>query len=163
MKARKVRLSIRVRLGDGRSVFADSVWNRNRTLRAGYALIDGIPENHPEGCYYLRFLQRNKRVRQAVGQDADAAMVALHNMEQDLQPISLGRITTGVSVIAEERSASAPVSLGQAIQTYLEEVRQFRAVRTVKACERMLSLFGPRFEGRGDVLQHQLLQTQLRD
>jgi integrase/recombinase XerD len=161
VKARKVRLYIRVRLVDGRSVFVDPVWNRNRTLRAGYALIDGVPEHHPEGCYYLRFLRWNKRVRQAVGQDADAAMVALHNREHDLQSISLGRTIAEVPVFAEKRSSSASVSLAQAIQTYLVEVRQFRSVRTVKACERMLSLFGSRFEGRAvksitrkDLLDH---------
>jgi integrase/recombinase XerD len=91
VKTPKVRLYIRVRLPDGCDAFVDPVWNRNRTLRAGYALIDGHPESHPEGSYYLRFLRDGKRVWQPVGPDADAAIVALRNQEHDLQSIALGR------------------------------------------------------------------------
>jgi hypothetical protein len=71
VKTPKVRLYIRVRLSDGRDAFVDPAWNRNLTLRAGYALIDGQPEHHIEGIYYLRFLNDGKRVWKAVGSDAD--------------------------------------------------------------------------------------------
>ena len=67
MRSPKVRLYIRVRLRDGRYAYRDPIWNRNRTLRAGYALIGGQPEVHPEGIYYLRFLRGEKRVWRAVG------------------------------------------------------------------------------------------------
>lgn len=88
-------------------------------------------------------------------------MVALRNMEHNLQSISLGILAAGVPDFGEERSASASVSLSEAIQTYLQEVRQFRAPRTVKACEPILVLFESRFEGRSvksitrkDMLDH---------
>ena len=84
MKAPKVRLYIRVRQPDGRYSYLDPAWNRNRTLRAGYALVDGQPEHHPEAVYYLRFLRGDKRVWQSVGAQPDQAVVALRNTEHDL-------------------------------------------------------------------------------
>ena len=91
MKAPKVRLCIRVRRPDGRHAYVDLVWNRNQTLRSGYALIDGKPECHREGIYYLRFLRDGKRVWRAIGPEADAAVAAL---EFELQSICLGRSTS---------------------------------------------------------------------
>src|ERR1019366_2819220 len=91
MKAPKVRLYIRVRQSDGRYSYLDPAWNRNRALRAGYALVAGQPEHHPEGVYYLRFLQGSKRVWQSVGPQPDRAQAALRNTEHDLDSIALGR------------------------------------------------------------------------
>ena len=54
MKTLKVRLYIRIHLPGGRDDFRDPVWNRDRTLREGYALVGGRPELHPGGCDYLR-------------------------------------------------------------------------------------------------------------
>jgi hypothetical protein len=66
VKTPKVRLYIRVRESAGRYAYLDPVWNGNSTLRAGYALVAGQPKHHPEGVYYLRFLQGDKRVWQSV-------------------------------------------------------------------------------------------------
>jgi len=88
VKTPKVRLYIRVRRSDGRDSFVDPTWNRNRTLRVGYALIDGQPEHHPEGIYYLRFLRSGKRVWEAVGSDAPGRALA------NLFPFPKGRSST---------------------------------------------------------------------
>jgi hypothetical protein len=40
VKTPKVRLYIRVRRSDGRYAYHDPAWNRNRTLRANYALVN---------------------------------------------------------------------------------------------------------------------------
>jgi hypothetical protein len=90
VKTPKVRLYIRIRRSDGTDAFVDPAWNRNRTLREGYALVEGQPEHHLEGIYYLRFLRNGKRVWEAVGSDANTAIVALRNTEHDLQSIALG-------------------------------------------------------------------------
>ena len=91
MRTPKVRLYIRIRSAGGKYTFHDPAWHRNRTLGAAYALVNGQPEHHPEGVYYLRYLRGAKRVWHAVGTDADAALVALRNKEHDLQAIRLGR------------------------------------------------------------------------
>jgi hypothetical protein len=76
-KAPKVRLYIRIRRrSDGMDAFVDRAWNRNR--------IEGQPEHHPEGVYYLRFLLNGKRVWEVIGSDADPALVALRNKEHTI-------------------------------------------------------------------------------
>lgn len=70
-----------------------------------------------EGCYYLRFLRKGKRIWQSVGTDADVAVVSLRNAEHELEGISLGRSASNPSV----RRKSA-VSLDDAIKSYLAEV-----------------------------------------
>jgi hypothetical protein len=99
----KVRLYIRVRLSDGRDAFLDPVWNKNRTLRACYALVEERPEHRPESIYYLRYLRGGKRVWQRVGQDADVAVTALRNTEHDLRSVALGRSAPTWSQIRRRR------------------------------------------------------------
>ena len=117
MKSPKVRLYVRVRLSNGRNSYNDPVWNRNGSLRAGYALIDDQPQHHPEAIYYLRFLRGSKRVWQAVGQEADAALSALHRTEHQLKSITLGLLPVAAS---DERPngrsiPSSGISLEEAI------------------------------------------------
>ncbi len=139
MRASKVRLYIRVRLRDGRSIYTDPVWNRNRTLREGYAAVDASPECHPEGIYYLRYLREGKRGWQAVGANADAAVVALHNTQHNLQAVQLGHTPTVLTpASAKAEDASSSCTLADAIEAYLSEVRRFRAPKTIAACERIL-------------------------
>ena len=160
MRSPKVRLYIRVRLSDGRYRYADPVWNRNRTLRAGYALVGGQPEAHPEGVYYVRFLRGSKRVWRAIGADADAAVVAVQNLEHDLQSISLGRSATDSST-SPTPGTPAGVSLDTAIDTYVSQLRLFRAPKTVREAKRILELLGAQLPGaaiqavtREDLLRH---------
>ena len=176
MRSPKVRLYIRVRLSDGRDAFVDPAWNKNRSLKEGYAQISGPIDNHPEGSYYLRFLRDGKRVWYPVGQDSYVAITALRNKEHDLQSVALGRtVPTSVadpqSVASLNHSVpeagrrctgvsfSGIVSLNDAIESYLEEVRRFRSDKTIAACEHMLNLFGSKFPGRAvkDITRKDLL------
>jgi integrase/recombinase XerD len=142
----KVRLYIRVRRPDGHHAYQDPVWNRNGNLRAGYALVGGLPEMHPEGVYYLRFLRGEKRVWRAVGPDADAAVVAVLNLKHDLQAVSLGRspLSSNESPIP---GAPGALSLDTAIDTYVSQLRLFRAPKTVREAKRILELFGAQLPG----------------
>ncbi len=185
MKAPKVRLYVRVRHSDGRYSYLDPAWNRNRTLRAGYALVAGQPEHHPEGVYYLRFLQGSKRVWQSVGPQPDRAQAALRNTEHDLDSIALGRVAEPAPVsqlpptsnhiplaAPTPRPVAAPAangspSLNGAIESYLSEVRRFRSKKTIAACEHILRLFGSKCSKvaiqdieRNDLLDH---MSVLRD
>jgi hypothetical protein len=149
VKTPKVRLYIRIRRSDETVAFVDPAWNRNRTLREGYALIDGQSEHHVEGVYYLRFLRDGKRVWQAVGSDANNAIVALRNTEHDLQSIALGRSVPTSSVVSTSvEQLQAVISLNAAIQEYLDEVRRFRSPKTIAACENMLSRFSAGLPGK---------------
>ena len=177
MKTPKVRLYMRVRRSDGRYSYLDPVWNRNRTLRASYALLEGQPEYHPEAVYYLRFLRGGRRLWEAVGTEPDRAMAALRNTEHDLDAIALGRILDSIPApdpVPAPSSVPAPtpepmassagktgVSLNDAIESYLSEVRRFRSKKTIAACEHILYLFRAKCSksalqdiDRADLLNH---------
>ena len=157
MKNPKIRLYIRIRTADGRSFFADPVWNKNRTLKAGYAAPDS--NHHPEGIYYLRFLLNGKRVWQAIGKQPDAAIAALRKKEVELQSASLG-IPVSTLQIPVSKAESAPRTLLQdAIKVYLNDLQRFRAPGTVAGAKPMLRSFGGRFAGRfiNDINRQDLL------
>lgn len=156
MRSPTVRLYIRVRRAEGSYAYTDPAWNKNRTLRAGYAMVDGQPEPHPEGVYYLRFLRGTKRVWQSIGTEPDGALAALHNKEHDLQAIALGR-----SAPEPAAEVKLQITVGDGVARYLADIRRFRAAKTIAACERILGLFKETFGVRSvaslrreDILDH---------
>ena len=52
----KVRLSLRVRLPNGKRLFVAPVYAASGKLKPLYAIVSGKPEHHPEGVYHLRYL-----------------------------------------------------------------------------------------------------------
>jgi len=74
MRTLKVRLYIRVRLRDGHYAYLDPVWNKNHTLRAGYALVKGKAESHGEGDL-LPALSARRQGRQGVQQSQQSGLV----------------------------------------------------------------------------------------
>lgn len=131
------------------------VWNRNRTLGAGYAVMNGRPESHSEGVYYLRFLRGGKQIREAVCSNADAAIAELRNKELDLQSTSSGRSSPGSpSSLAPcldpspAPTSPAEVSLFAAVNAYVSQLGLFRAKKTVREAKRILELFGKHFSGK---------------
>lgn len=156
MKTPTVRLYIRIRRTDGSYAYTDPAWNKNRTLRAGYAMVDGQPEPHPEGVYYLRFLRGSKRVWQSIGMEPDAALAALRNKEHDLQAVALGRSAPEPAV-----ELKSEITVGDGLAKYLADIHRFRSAKTIAACERILGLFKETFEThpvaglrREDLLDH---------
>jgi integrase len=127
-------------------MFAEPAWNRNRTLRAGYAKLDA--KHHPEGLYYLRFLRAGKRVWESVGREPDAALVALRKTEHELQSMCLGLAGKTLQEVSADSPAPVSTTLEDAIQDYLTDLQRFRAPGTVKGATYMLTVFGARFPGR---------------
>ncbi len=166
MRTPKVRLYIRARLPDGTNPYFDPVWNRNGSLRQGYALVEGQSVCQSNVCYYLRYLRDGKRVWESIGPIADAAVVALRNREHDFQSVALGRVASPALAGAEPESvpascSSPSVSLDAAVAEYLDEIRRFRSAKTLSACENMLGLFQSRLPAkyikditRRDLLDH---------
>jgi integrase/recombinase XerD len=159
VKSPKVHLYIRVLTAAGGSVFAEPVWNKNRTLRAGYAEVDS--KHHPEGIYYLRFRRGGESVWEAVGPEPDAAIVALRRTEHTLQATSLGLEVVNPTASPQSATISAGTSLAEAIREYLIDLKRFSAPGTLKGATHMLTRFGARFPGRSvdeinrkDLLDH---------
>jgi hypothetical protein len=146
----KVKLYLRTRSANGRDQFLVPAWNRNRTLRAGYASVDGQPVFHPEGVYYLRYLSAGKHIWQNVGAEPDAALVALRNAEHDQQAVTLGRSTSALSIdrSVEDREAHSALTLERARDAYLAEVKRSKSAKTIAACEHMLNLLCEQHSGK---------------
>lgn len=149
MKAPKVRVYIRIRRPDGVDAYADPAWNRNRSLRGGYAVRGGRQEYHPEGIYYLRYARCGKRVWDSVGKDPDLALTALRNVEHSLTSIALGRAAfenrPGIEVPAPVLDQT---TLEAGIATYMAEIRVFKAPKTISACDHVLAEFAKTCKGK---------------
>ena len=145
MRTLKIALYIRVRLATGRYAYAKPAWNKNRTLRQGYAMVAGKPECHPEGVYYLRFLRGKKRTWSSVGPNPDQANAALQKMQRDLDDVRLGRRAPDP---APNEQKSSVMRVEDAVTAFLSEVRLFRRPKTIVEYQRMLGVFKRRFGDR---------------
>jgi hypothetical protein len=69
MPHRTATLYIRI-IKNGKSSFCKPVYQSKGRLRPQYAMVDGEPEHHKEGVYYVRFgADGGRQPRVAVGKD----------------------------------------------------------------------------------------------
>lgn len=144
MKGPVVRLKIRVRLEDGSYPFLEPVFAANGKIKPLYALVEGAPKHHPEGCYYLRYLRDGKRLWESIGTDAHLAVAAKQRRDGIIAAES-----TGVSFVAPRAAdqqlhlgaASSEPSKDQAVAAYLQETMQYKARRTYIAYKAALESF----------------------
>jgi integrase len=134
---REVNLTKRIRLADGSTRFCPVVLAANGRVKPGYVLVDGNPQHHPEGNYYLDWYVGNKRIRQSVGKDAAQASAKRH-----LQEGILAAKHSGVEVPAIEASMSASGKLVvHAVALYLDEIQASKKPKTYLAYKTALDYF----------------------
>ena len=121
----KVRPYIRVRFANGNRQFADPVYTANGKIKPFYTVVNGSPEHHPEGVYYLWYLQQGKRVWEHVGTDAPSAMTAQLKRER-----ILAAQAAGVEIPDAETAKPNGRDLNEAIAEYLDEVKNGRSHKT---------------------------------
>jgi len=111
------------------------VFSANGRIKPDMVLVNGTPERHPEGAYYLEWREGNKRTRLSVGKDpADAAARRLRKEAE------LNAKNNGVAVTAPE-STNGRRPLGAAIADYLEEIKLGRKNKTYVAYDLSLRYF----------------------
>jgi integrase/recombinase XerD len=132
----KVRIKIRVRLSDGTYPFLDPIESANGKLKPFYAIVDGKPEHHPEGTYFLRYAKNGKRVWERVGNDSQLALTAKQKREKTLEAKAVG-----VEVVEAGPVTGKQTPLTEAIAEYLAEVKAAKAAKTFLAYSRTLTLF----------------------
>jgi integrase len=111
------------------------VFSANGRIKPDMVLINGAPERHAEGAYYLEWREGNKRKRLSVGKDpADAAARRLRKEAE------LNAKNNGVAVTAPE-STNGRRTLGAAIADYLEEIKLGRKDKTYVAYDLSLRYF----------------------
>jgi integrase len=81
----KVVLLLRVRLGDGKRVYAAPEIGKNGRIKPLAAVIDGKVEHHAEGVYALRYREEGRVAYRQVGTDPDVAQTAKLRLELALR------------------------------------------------------------------------------
>jgi len=78
-----VSIYIRIRNAERKQQYCPAIWERKNTkLKPGWCLVKGIPEEHPEGTYNLRYAVNGVYKWEAVDGDAESA-VALRSQRRD--------------------------------------------------------------------------------
>jgi len=115
--------------------FCPVVLSANGRVKPDVVLVNGKPEHHPEGAYYLEWREGAKRVRVSVGKDAaDAHARRLHKEAE------LNAKNNGVAV-AEDSSNSKGRLIASAVSEYLDEIKISRRPATHSAYELALRNF----------------------
>src|SRR5215470_16816097 len=131
---RECNLTKRVQLARGWR-YCPVVLSANGRVKPDIVLVNGRPENHPEGSYYLEWRHNGKRIRLSVGKDPqDAAARRLRKQAE------LNAVNNGVAVVPEG-GQNGHRSLASTIADYLEEVRLTKKEKTHAAYSTALTYF----------------------
>lgn len=133
MANRKVSLFIRIKEG-GERPFVKPVIAANGRIRPLCALVDGVPQHRPEGTYYLRWPDGNRRVWEPVGVDPYAALAAELRREHIFESKSMG-----IPVVEENKANRT--TLADAIQKYLVRIHLHNGYRSQNEYDLMLPQF----------------------
>jgi len=77
------------------------VLSPNGRVKPDLVLVNGRPEKHPEGAYYLEWREKGARVRLSVGKDAQDVAARRQRKEAELHVLN-----NGVSVLPENGNDS---------------------------------------------------------
>ena len=130
---RHVNLTKRVRTSKGLR-FCPVVVSANGRLKPDYVLVGDRDERHTEGAYYLEWYECGRRVRRLVGRNASTAAARRHQQEQILASKAAG------IRLAEEGGTDGPL-LGDAVASYLDDIRKTKKLKTWAAYNTALAYF----------------------
>ena len=97
-------------------------------------LVNGKPERHPEGAYYLEWREGAKRVRLSVGKDAADATARRLRKEAELNAVN-----NGVAVVPENGDGHR--SLAASVAEYLAETKLTKKPKTLAVYSTALAYF----------------------
>jgi integrase len=128
---REVNLTKRVRTRAGLR-YCPVVLSANGRVKPDTVLVNGKPERHPEGAYYIEWHGDGKRIRLSVGKDAADASAMRLRKETELN--------NGDATVPEI-SANGHRSVAAAVAEYLEETTLTKKPKTLAAYTTALSYF----------------------
>jgi hypothetical protein len=117
---------------DGKWRYAKPV-EKNGKVVPDLVIVDGKPEQHPEGSYYISFYERSQKRFKKAGKKPVDALRAKEDMEFRLH----GR-KRGFDIPLED---DAKLTVNAAIHTYLQEMKLTRRDRTYVQMESTLNEF----------------------
>ena len=135
---REVSVTKRVRTAKGLR-YCPVVFSANGRIKPDYVLLNGKPERHPEGSYYISWYSGTKLNRVSVGKDA-ATATARHQQKT----AELNAINNGVAVLSDDEAAENEhrrTSLENAIDDYLDEIKLTKKPKTLVAYTKALDYF----------------------
>jgi len=130
---RQVNLTKRIRTSAGLR-YCPVVLSANGRIKPDAVLVNGKPERHTEGAYYLEWSEGSKRVRLSVGKDAADAGARRQRKESELHAVN-----NGATIVPENRNRQR--SVAGAVADYLEETRLTKKPKTLAAYSTALAYF----------------------
>lgn len=130
---REVSASKRVRTEKGLR-YCPVVIAGNGRIKPDYVLVNGKPERHPEGSYYISWYSGRRLLRVSVGKDAATATARRQQKEAELNAVN-----NGVAIVTENGNGRTPL-LG-AVTDYLDEIKLSKKPKTLAAYTTALDYF----------------------
>jgi integrase/recombinase XerD len=128
-----VNLTKRVQTANGMR-YCPVVESANGRVKPDQVLVNGKPERHPEGAYYLEWREKGRRVRMSVGKDAQEAAARRQRKQAELNAVE-----SGVSVLPENGDGKR--SVAAAVAGFLEETELTKKPKTLAAYTTALNYF----------------------
>jgi hypothetical protein len=132
-QSREVNLTKRVQTPRG-TRYCPVVLASNGRIRPDVVLVNGRPERHSEGSYYLEWREKGRRVRLSVGKDAQDAAARRQRKEAELSALN-----NGVAVLPEPDDGHR--SVAAAVADFLEETELTKKPKTLAAYTTALNYF----------------------
>jgi integrase/recombinase XerD len=88
-QSKEVNLTKRVQTKKGPR-YCPVVLAPNGRVKPDLVIVNGQPERHPEGAYYLEWRENGSRVRLSVGKDAQDAAARRHRKQAELHAVNNG-------------------------------------------------------------------------
>lgn len=132
-QAKEVNLTKRVQTPRGMR-YCPVVLSPSGRIKPNLVLVDGKPEKHPEGAYYLEWREKGKRIRLSVGKDAQDAAARRQRKEAELHALN-----NGVPLLRE--SGNGQRSVATAVAQFLEETELTKKPKTLAAYTTALNYF----------------------
>src|SRR5580658_8756612 len=96
--------------------------------------VNGQPERHPEGAFYIEWYEGKKRFRKSVGKNATGADAQRHTKQAQLNAVN-----HGILIVPEKNKNGH--SLAAAVAEYLDEINLTKRPKTHKSYSVALSCF----------------------
>jgi integrase len=130
---RQVNLTKRVQTAKGLR-YCPVVLSANGRVKPDAVMVNGQPERHTEGAYYLEWSEGSKRVRLSVGKDAADA-----DARRRRKAAELNAVNNGAAIVPENGNGQR--SVAAAVEDYLEETTLTKKPKTLAAYSTALSYF----------------------
>ena len=133
-QSKEVNLTKRVQTSKGMR-YCPVVLSANGRIKPDLVIVNGQPERHSEGAYYLEWRENGMRIRLSVGKDSQEAAARRQRKEAELNAIN-----NGVSVIPEN-GQDGHRSIAAAVAQFLEDTELTKKQKTLAAYTTALNYF----------------------